>query len=90
MSSHDFYEVNGNDLGSIVQNVAHAKAMVANTYGHYSHLGFQQLPDHEQADYLWAIYARLKVASRALARVMERSRFDSADEAVNAEGLSDV
>lgn len=90
MSSHDFYDVNGKDLGSVVQNLAHAKAMVANTYGHYSHWGFQQLPDHEQADYLWAIYTRLKVASIALARIMERARFDSADKAAKAEERGDV
>jgi len=88
--THDFYNVNGDDLSQMSDSLAHVAAMIGHTYEGASYVGFQRMTEDEQKDYLWAIACCLKVARKALGKVMLRARFDSASLAVaDEEGADD-
>lgn len=87
--THDFYDVNGDDLSQMSDSLAHAAAMIGHTYEGASYVGFQRMTEDEQKDYLWAIHCCLKVARKRLGKVMFRARYDSAALAVAGEEGSD-
>lgn len=78
-------ELDAPDLSNLSDSLAQASALISHTYSAASYIGFCQLKPEEQKDYLWAIHCRLKVASKALGRVMNRRRFESAEGAARAE-----
>jgi len=84
----DWPELDAPDLSSLSASLAHATAMISHTYSQESYCGFCQLDPEEQKNYFWAIHARLKVASKALGRVMSRRRFETAQDAARFEEVS--